>query len=147
VGGLLFGCPGKLACSVGDVPPAASSASTPSDAPRVPPQLSAGLSSEFARKASEEKGASQQDADSNIAAKYYVQQILGMDEHSIKDAWNKVRALVLPFCNPDAPDTVFCYIPNIAFCHVCRCPTAQALQVLLLNAMQDCSTCLGEYGA
>jgi len=52
--------------------------------------LTTGLSSEFARKASEEKEASQQDADSNVAAKYYVQQILAQDEHSLKDAWLKV---------------------------------------------------------
>jgi hypothetical protein len=57
-------------------------------------QLSAGLSTEYARKASEEKEVSEKDADNNIAAKYYVQQILGMDEGSIQQAWTKVSVLL-----------------------------------------------------
>jgi hypothetical protein len=45
------------------------------------PQLSAGLSTESARKAAEQSGGSPDvDQDTSIAAKYYVQQLLAMDE-------------------------------------------------------------------
>jgi hypothetical protein len=52
--------------------------------------LGAGLSSEHFKAAAEQKEVSEDDADANIAAKYYVNQILNLDEASIQHAWLKV---------------------------------------------------------
>jgi hypothetical protein len=54
--------------------------------------LGAGLSTEHFRAAAEQKEVAQDDADANIAAKYYVNQILNLDEGSIQQAWLKVGA-------------------------------------------------------
>ncbi|KAI8477407.1 MAG: hypothetical protein J3K34DRAFT_515747 [Monoraphidium minutum] len=56
--------------------------------------LSAGLSTEAAKQAAErEHGAPEDvDGDSNVAAKYFTQQILAMDEESIQQAWMKIYA-------------------------------------------------------
>lgn len=56
---------------------------------RFSPQLHAGLSSEHATNVDDE---AIHNADRQICAKYYVSQILGMDEDSIKHAWFKVTA-------------------------------------------------------
>jgi hypothetical protein len=52
--------------------------------------LGAGLSTEHFKAAAEQKEVAQDDADANIAAKYYVNQILNLDEESIQHAWLKV---------------------------------------------------------
>lgn len=52
--------------------------------------LGAGLSTEHFKAAAEAKSVAQDDADANIAAKYYVNQILNLDEGSIQQAWLKV---------------------------------------------------------
>ena len=58
--------------------------------PRPPTQqLSSGLSSEFTRKANDASH-DEADEDSNIAAKYYVQQIMSMDEQAIQSGWAMV---------------------------------------------------------
>lgn len=54
--------------------------------------LGAGLSTEHFKAAAEAKEVAQDDADASIAAKYYVNQILNLDEESITQAWMKVRA-------------------------------------------------------
>ncbi|GBF97791.1 sucrose phosphate synthase [Raphidocelis subcapitata] len=56
--------------------------------------LSSGLSTEWARRAAAEAPAAppELDAESNIAARYYLHQILALDEESIQQAWLKVRA-------------------------------------------------------
>jgi hypothetical protein len=62
--------------------------------PRPPnQQLSSGLSSEFTRKANDASH-DEADEDSNIAAKYYVQQIMSMDEQAIQSGWAKVCVCV-----------------------------------------------------
>lgn len=56
--------------------------------------LTTGLSAEYSRKASEAASAQKDDEpveSSSIAAKYYINQILTMDEASIQQAWMKVR--------------------------------------------------------
>ncbi len=54
--------------------------------------LGAGLSTEHFKTAAEQKEVAEDDADANIAAKYYVNQILNLDEESIQQAWLKVGA-------------------------------------------------------
>lgn len=62
------------------------------------PQLSAGLSTEYSRKASQDTvSAAPLEDESNMAARYYINQILGMDEQSIQHAWSKVG------CTPPPP--------------------------------------------
>jgi len=63
----------------------------PSDGLRA--QLSTGLSSEYTRKSAAEASSNHvlPVEDANIAAKYYINQILSMDEASIQQAWLKVR--------------------------------------------------------
>lgn len=72
----------------------------PSPPPPPPRQalLTTGLSTEYTRKAPEQtsvagKSVGQEEPvqDTNIAAKYYINQILAMDEASIQRAWTKVR--------------------------------------------------------
>lgn len=53
--------------------------------------LSTGLSSEYTRNEAEAKTTAKEDADASLVAKYYVNQILSLDEESIKDSWLKVR--------------------------------------------------------
>jgi hypothetical protein len=56
------------------------------------PQLTYGLSTEYTNKPSEKEGKAEKvDADRDLFAKYYVNQIMSMDESGIKDAWHKVR--------------------------------------------------------
>jgi hypothetical protein len=55
--------------------------------------LSTGLSSEYTRSEAEVKPTAKEDADASLVAKYYVNQILSLDEESIKDSWLKVRSL------------------------------------------------------
>lgn len=55
--------------------------------------LGAGLSTEHFKAAAEQKEVAEDDADANIAAKYYVNQILNLDEESIQQAWLKVCVL------------------------------------------------------
>ncbi|WIA29535.1 hypothetical protein OEZ86_012033 [Tetradesmus obliquus] len=52
--------------------------------------LSTGLSSEYTRSEAEAKPTAKEDADASLVAKYYVNQILSLDEESIKDSWLKV---------------------------------------------------------
>lgn len=52
--------------------------------------LSTGLSTEYVKKEGEKKTVSKNDADVAIAAKYYVNQILSLDEEALQDAWLKV---------------------------------------------------------
>jgi hypothetical protein len=56
-------------------------------------QLTTGLSSEYARVKDDHKAEQVAGAEKQICAKYYVQQILGLDEEGIRQAWNKVRPL------------------------------------------------------
>lgn len=60
------------------------------DLAHLGPQLTYGLSTEYTNKPSSE-GKEKVDADRDVFAKYYVNQILSMDESGIKDAWHKVR--------------------------------------------------------
>jgi hypothetical protein len=53
--------------------------------------LSTGLSSEYTRSEAEAKPTAKEDADASLVAKYYVNQILSLDEDSIKGSWLKVR--------------------------------------------------------
>lgn len=55
-------------------------------------QLSTGLSNEYieAEESDTARAADIAQADRDVCAKYYVQQILSLDEESIQDAWNKV---------------------------------------------------------
>lgn len=55
--------------------------------------LGAGLSTEHFKAAAEQKEVAEDDADANIAAKYYVNQILNLDEESIQQAWLKVSSI------------------------------------------------------
>jgi hypothetical protein len=57
----------------------------------LPVQLTYGLSTEYTNKPSQEGKAEKVDADRDLFAKYYVNQIMSMDESGIKDAWHKVR--------------------------------------------------------
>ena len=59
----------------------------------LPLQLTYGLSTEYTNKPSQEAGKAEKvDADRDLFAKYYVNQIMSMDESGIKDAWHKVGA-------------------------------------------------------
>jgi hypothetical protein len=58
--------------------------------------LSTGLSSEYTRSEAEAKPTAKEDADASLVAKYYVNQILSLDEDSIKDSWLKVRGFPCP---------------------------------------------------
>ena len=59
-------------------------------------QLTYGLSTEYTNKPSQEAGKAEKvDADRDLFAKYYVNQIMSMDESGIKDAWHKVGTSTL----------------------------------------------------
>lgn len=55
-------------------------------------QLSYGLSTEYSNKPTSE-GKEKVDADRDVFAKYYVNQILEMGEEGIRDAWHKASSL------------------------------------------------------
>ncbi len=64
-------------------------------------QLSTGLSSEYieAQDSDTARAADIAQADRDVCAKYYVQQILSLDEESIQEAWNKVSETCCSFIN------------------------------------------------
>jgi hypothetical protein len=67
-------------------------------------QLTTGLSSEHvARVQDEAKAEKVANAEKQICAKYYVQQILGLDEEGIRQAWNKVCVTGSVACRHFAP--------------------------------------------
>ena len=62
----------------------------------LPLQLTYGLSTEYTNKPSQQAGKAEKvDADRDLFAKYYVNQIMSMDESGIKDAWHKVGTRTL----------------------------------------------------
>lgn len=63
--------------------------------------LGAGLSTEHFKAAAEQKEVAEDDADANIAAKYYVNQILNLDEDALAGAWQKVGVAAMQ-CRTDA---------------------------------------------
>ena len=54
------------------------------------PQLNAGLSTEYQSRPNANAAPDTVDADKALFAKYYVHQILQMDEDALRAAWNKV---------------------------------------------------------
>ena len=55
-------------------------------------QLSYGLSSEYQNKPVHDKRLDAIDPDAQVFSKYYLSQILQLDEQGIRDAWHKVCA-------------------------------------------------------
>lgn len=58
--------------------------------------MGAGLSTEHIRKTVEEKEPETRDENTSIAAKYYVNQILSLDEEALQEAWSKV-CMCIPY--------------------------------------------------
>ena len=63
-------------------------------------QLSYGLSSEYQAKPVQDKRLDAIDPDAQVFSKYYLSQILQLDEQGIRDAWHKVRSALLSCCRP-----------------------------------------------
>ena len=59
------------------------------------PQLSYGLSTEYANKP-QAKQSSKFDAERQLYSKYYISQIMQLGEEGIHDAWSKVRIVEYP---------------------------------------------------
>lgn len=69
--------------------------------PTLLSQLNAGLSTEYQSKPNANTAPDTVDADKALFAKYYVHQILQMDEDALRAAWNKVGFRMSPASNYD----------------------------------------------
>ena len=56
--------------------------------------MSYGLSSEYQNKPVHDKRLDAIDPDAQVFSKYYLSQILQLDEQGIRDAWHKVRTSI-----------------------------------------------------
>ena len=62
-------------------------------------QLSYGLSSEYQNKPVHDRRLDAIDPDAQVFSKYYLSQILQLDEQGIRDAWHKVCTATI--CTPE----------------------------------------------